>query len=548
MNHDFSSSSSIGNTLRRAALCACVVAAASTALCLHAPAFAQDGAASTVSSQPYLGYVTGDDVYIRCGAGTTYYPFGKLTKGHVIVVAEERFGWARVRTVGEAFDDLFGLVKSDEVRLNPDGKTAMTLGRVQVLAPNYERRNDPESSWKWVERVEPEQVLTILGEVQGASASYYMVALPETGEGWVSLNFIRKATDAEIAAARERAAARTAPAQQQTPQSQSNAANTPTTTTPPPQNIEPLPPVEVQPLQPVNPPAPTTTTTETVDADTVEVPNPLDTVGDDTLLDNAVDDDATGADLDTILDQPGGRSPSGTNPISPDRNVPAGNSMPGNIATPAWDNDILQPNDVTTISPRDVAVAQDAVATDDIVDPTDVTLADLEAAYETLKREPLRQAEIEPLRARYAALTSQQNVSERERAIASARVQLLDARLDLQTQMLEIDAVKARIDQAAENTESARIVIDRARQYTAVGVVSASTVYDGRRLPQLLRLADPSTGRTLAYLDPTASDIELARMMGQLVGVVGSKQFNDAMKLTIIAPGRIDVLSGSGPE
>jgi hypothetical protein len=77
---------------------------------------------------------------------------------------------------------------------------------------------------------------------------------------------------------------------------------------------------------------------------------------------------------------------------------------------------------------------------------------------------------------------------------------------------------------------------------TAVGRVAASTIYDGQSLPKLFRLQDPATGRTIAYLKPDA-DYALANRIDVIVGIVGDKAYEDALRLNIITPKRVDTLA-----
>ena len=55
--------------------------------------------------------------------------------------------------------------------------------------------------------------------------------------------------------------------------------------------------------------------------------------------------------------------------------------------------------------------------------------------------------------------------------------------------------------------------IQRRADYTAIGILNASSVYDGQRLPELYRICDPMTGATIAYVEPNA-DIPMATMIG----------------------------------
>ena len=54
--------------------------------------------------------------------------------------------------------------------------------------------------------------------------------------------------------------------------------------------------------------------------------------------------------------------------------------------------------------------------------------------------------------------------------------------------------------------------------------------------------ADPTTSATIAYVEPNA-DIPMATMIGTLVGVKGGKQFDPALRLTVISPLSMELLT-----
>lgn len=431
-------------------------------------------ASQVTADQPYQAIVTGDELQIRSGAGTTYYPFGTLKKGDIVTVIGERFGWARVKTEGPAFRKFFGYVKLDELRLNADETQGTALGRVQVLAPNILREGDPSSSWKWLIRLEPESTLRVLGRLEADGTAYYTVALPPTAEGWISINFMRRATEEEIiewnqGAARERQRAALPP---------EDPAESPADPAP----ADPAPPLADFPAN--NPP----------DRE-VQIIEPWPGV-------RSVGPDPLGREEQdvSVTDEP----------------IPADTNEPDE-------------NTGETTGPKTL---------------TEVTLDDLESAYATLKRIPVRGAEIEPLRDAYRAYLEGTELTDRQRAIAEARGHLLDARLKLQEQMLALDQLRNRVALQAEDAEQVRIALELAENYSAVGIVTASTIYDGKRLPQMLRLVDPSTGRTIVYVQPDDS-FNFAGKIGRLIGIVGEKSYNGGLRLTVIKPRRVDILTAN---
>src|SRR4051812_8974679 len=51
--------------------------------------------ANTVT-QPFVGTVTADKVYVRSGPGSAYYEMGQLTKGDTVQVVGSSLGWYKI--------------------------------------------------------------------------------------------------------------------------------------------------------------------------------------------------------------------------------------------------------------------------------------------------------------------------------------------------------------------------------------------------------------------------------------------------------------------
>ena len=89
-------------------------------------------------------------------------------------------------------------------------------------------------------------------------------------------------------------------------------------------------------------------------------------------------------------------------------------------------------------------------------------------------------------------------------------------------------------------TEAPKAEIE-AVPYDAVGRLLASSVYDGRTLPRMYRLIDPTTGKSLAYIKPDAP-VDCTGYLGKLVGIQGATAYDPALKLKVINVKRIDHL------
>ena len=69
-------------------------------------------------------------------------------------------------------------------------------------------------------------------------------------------------------------------------------------------------------------------------------------------------------------------------------------------------------------------------------------------------------------------------------------------------------------------------------------------MYDGQRLPRLYRIVNPGTGHTIAYVRPDQG-YDMTGLLGQVVGVAGEKAYDGGLRLTLVTPRRIDMLSPS---
>lgn len=170
------------------------------------------------------------------------------------------------------------------------------------------------------------------------------------------------------------------------------------------------------------------------------------------------------------------------------------------------------------------------------------TLDDLEAAFEALRDEPIEHAEVAPLRDMYRDLARRHEDDDRTRRFAEARAEQLHIWTTVQQRREELAEMRTRAAMAGERTEAVRLALDAQAEYTAVGQLGSSTIYDGGRLPHLKRLRAPGSGRTVAYIQPD-DGFDLDGMIGQLIGVVGERRYEPALRLHVIEPRRIDILS-----
>lgn len=193
----------------------------------------------------------------------------------------------------------------------------------------------------------------------------------------------------------------------------------------------------------------------------------------------------------------------------------------------------------------DHAVAATQPLTDDPEETTvqpilarPATLAELDQQMIGLFNLPVDQQPLDEMAAAYGAV-DMINLSPMDQQLLSLRLATIERNQKLAASLAQIAGLRQQITQA----DAHRAAVDAAKpvHYDAMGKLMASSVYDGRTLPRMLRLVDATTGRTIAYVEPT-EPVRPHGMLGQLVGIVGSQQYDPAMKLQVFEVKRIDVL------
>jgi len=174
-------------------------------------------------------------------------------------------------------------------------------------------------------------------------------------------------------------------------------------------------------------------------------------------------------------------------------------------------------------------------------------LEDLESIWTRISEAPeTPAADIEELRGRYVALASSESSTASVRARATLRAEQIVLQQQIQNRLAELRRLQEQNLMNLQAIRDVRAVIESRTDYEAVGRLNTSLVYDGRRLPLLYRLQEAGEGATVAYLVPT-SDFRLAEMTGQLVGVDGVVRYDEALRLNIITPDRVEILKESSP-
>ena len=162
-------------------------------------------------------------------------------------------------------------------------------------------------------------------------------------------------------------------------------------------------------------------------------------------------------------------------------------------------------------------------------------LEELEKKWQATNRDACSIGDLQELHAGFVGIAEDADATKVTRQSARLRsIQL--------TQVIELRSIKEKTKEVASREQVHKQEATdlelwlRARQANdAVGILNASLVYDGERLPRLYRLQDPVSGYTVAYLREDPSH-QLSSMLGLLVGVNGGRQFDESLRRDIITP------------
>ncbi len=179
--------------------------------------------------------------------------------------------------------------------------------------------------------------------------------------------------------------------------------------------------------------------------------------------------------------------------------------------------------------------------------PREPTIAErLEASFEAVRRQPVLDAELAELMAQYEKAIGEiedSPLTTRTKAQMRQRLDYLRLQEKLQKELRAVEASKPKVGEDVVRASERLKELEGSRMYTVVGRLSASTLYDGKRLPLMYRVQSVGAmGRTLGYIKPDES-LKLESRIGQIVGVIGETASDPALKLTIIVPRRVDILT-----
>lgn len=525
-------------------------------LSVAAPAAAQAGNVAAVTA--YFAVVDKDGAVFRPAGNDIIYPIMPLARGTVLRVDGETTdakgqAWSRASyPLGS-----FVFVPADAVTLDPGGKTGSLSKLARAKAPNKDSGYKGSWSDALPQALGAGTKVTILeNEPATGTAVAYKIAPPEGARGFVLGSLLRRASQDEINAFMARAGAGVQPiaagaqppAPAATPVTTAAPTNTPATT----------------------PSTTTSTPTEkpTTDATAANSTGATGTPGSTSAAPSggnltqpmvipqgtqaqpvpAMTPAATPASKPTS-DAPAGNSPEtfkpsqdapSTTPAAGTTSQPAGGNAPATGTTPD-----ATPREARGGGTQPAAIEARPVPPKAPANPYEK----LEGALSELRKQPVETAEYTELAAQFQAELDKLDDSPASQAVRPR----LQQRLTWLKSMADLQALRRKVAEDAKAATSSRSTIDerladvaRNRQYSVVGRLTASAIYDGTRLPLMYRIQAAGTGspRTLAYLRPDAK-LKIDSKIGQVIGVIGTTAIDSSLNLNIITPTRIDVLEAA---
>ncbi len=432
-----------------------------------------------LSITPYYAFVS-SSMPLRSGPAERFYSVATLQQGSVVIVDAQSQGWSRVTYPS----GLSAFVRAEDVSVLGNSVTLAVESRLRAASQVH----GFGGSWQVLldAPLAAGTSLTMIEAVkEGAIAVAYRVQPPATARAFVFSTALRRATDAEIAAARAKDATLPDPAVL------TSAASGPTLVAGP------------------------NTTGGGVGAGVgggglaIDVPSEL--IGKENQA------AAGGGSVVEIVQ--GGAT--GTND--------AGAASGGTASTG------ISSTGTASSSGAEAASAQ----------PRETTPEDLEPLFQKVKDQPVLEGELDELIAEYEQVQSNlpANTSERRRKAIAQRIEYLRVRSELRETIRRQQDELAKLDASKVQMQAQLDEWARTRQYTIVGVLQPSTVYDGGRLPQMYRIVSVGTTapRTLGYIRKTEA-MDLDRYLGQVVGVIGERSIDRSLQLNLIDAVRVDPL------
>jgi len=455
---------------------------------------AQDSGIAKIT--PYFAVVEKNEALLRSGGNDLMYVVMNLSPGTVLradgeVSDKSGARWSQVNyPLGS-----YVLVPIDAVSVDATGRVGTLTKTARAKAPY--QSSDVKTPWMDAvpQGLPAGMKVTVLGSQPATSpAQWYKIAPPDSARAFVLSSALRRATQEEINAYMTRAA--------QPATLKIDAPSAPTT--------------ETSKAAPAAKPAA---------EPSVEVTKP-------------------GTDLTQPMVIPQGGQPSASTG-TPETYKPSQDASPS--ATPTGNTPEGTPAG-DPAKPEGTHEAKPKAAPQPPANPYEK----LETALERVRKQPVESAEYTELMAQYQAEIGKLDDSPANkmlRARLQQRCDYLKLLADTQAQRRTLAENTEAIDKGQKAVSEKLAELSKVRQYTIVGRLTSSTIYDGTRLPLMYRVQAASAGspRTLAYVKPDPA-LKFESKIGQIVGIIGTQAIDSAVQLNIITPIRVDTLEATGPD
>ncbi len=505
---------------------------------------------------------------VRSGPDRSYYHFLELAAGDVVEVLQERGSYAVIRTEGPRFAAGFALlrVRDGETghfevvgpeRTEPTGRrvrTGVVRDDLMLFYPNVSDENLGRS-WRTIRRLGPgTEVPVIGGPIDAEGVTFHRVALPDDARAFVPTAALEPASAEEaadylaweadpaawLAARRTEAEAREQArlAAERAAQAEAEAAAAAAAAAA--AEAERLAGADDDPSN-----------AATGDADEpatpVAVPERRLDLGDAATNAGAGRDAAVEESDAGTIEMGRDRGPAGDDPATADRGDASGDTEadPADAAADAAEGE--GEGEGADAGASDASQTGEPSGSEAVAElPPAERLEALEQAFDLLQREDARRAEVLPLARLYRAFATDRSTEDADlAAFATTRARQLELWARLQAQQERIEALRREVSDTDAALANAARTIQVELGFNAVGRLAGSRIFDGRRLPQLLRLEALESSRTLAYVRGPES-LALGSHVGEIVGLVGERTYDpglqlDVIDVTAVRPVRIDV-------
>ena len=158
--------------------------------CVLAPVLSAPGQTRQPPDAEYTGRVTGDQVHVRSGPDTNYYALGKLSRGQLVRVVSEQFGWLKI----EPLPGMYSLIEENYLDLTEDGRGITNADRVNVRAG---ADSTPHVYARQI-KLDRGAGVRILGRreavLNGRPMSFYKIEPPPGVCVWISADYVERGT------------------------------------------------------------------------------------------------------------------------------------------------------------------------------------------------------------------------------------------------------------------------------------------------------------------------------------------------------------------